>query len=328
MKIDKAELTKHALNVLEIEAKAVSQLSSKVDDAFIQACELMLNAKGRVIVTGMGKSGHIGKKMAATLASTGTPALFVHPGEASHGDLGMITAQDVVLALSNSGANEELLIITPLIKRLHVPLIALTGRPQSELAKLSDVHIDIGVDQEACSLGLAPTASTTATLAMCDALAMCLLHAKGFTEEDFARSHPGGKLGRQLLVRIEDIMHQGEAIPKVPETATLKEAIVEMSQKRLGMTTVVKANAHDEMIGLFTDGDLRRTLDKGLDLNTTTVAEVMTQNFRTANPKMLASEAIHIMEQQPKVLVLPVVNDKKQLVGAFNMHDLIQARVL
>jgi arabinose-5-phosphate isomerase len=313
------------LAVIENEAAAIQALASRIDQAFAQACAFMLACEGRIVVTGMGKSGHIGGKIAATLASTGSPAFFVHPGEASHGDLGMITAKDVVLALSNSGETAELLTILPLIKRLGVPLIALTGNPDSMLARMADVNLDVSVQQEACPLNLAPTSSTTATLAMGDALAIALLEARGFTEEDFARSHPGGTLGRRLLLLIGDIMHSGDAIPKVPEDASLRDALIEMTDKGLGMTTVV--DRENRIKGVFTDGDLRRALDTAPDVHSCRIFDVMTRNCQTARAEMLAAEALQIM-QEKKINALPIVDEELRLVGTINMHDLLRAGVV
>jgi arabinose-5-phosphate isomerase len=314
-----------AVAVLDNEADAVRALCARVDGSFTQACRFILRCEGRVVVTGMGKSGHIGSKIAATLASTGTPAFFVHPGEASHGDLGMITPQDVVLALSNSGETSEIVTILPLIKRLNAPLIALTGNPRSTLARAASAHIDVSVAQEACPLGLAPTSSTTAALAMGDALAVALLEARGFTAEDFARSHPGGRLGRRLLLLIEDVMHTGDRIPQVAPDVPLREALWEMSRKGLGMTAVVDAGG--QLLGIFTDGDLRRSLDRGIDVHQTAVAEVMTSGGHTAHPQQLAAEALTLMEEH-KISALPVVDGDNRLVGAFNMHDLLRAGVV
>src|SRR5690554_5412842 len=310
--------------VIDIEAAAVNGLKRFLDVAFEQACELLLACRGRVIVIGMGKSGHIGGKIAATLASTGTPAFFVHPGEASHGDLGMITSQDVVLAISNSGETGELLAIAPLIKRRGVKLISMTGNPKSTLAELADVHVCIAVEQEACPLGLAPTASTTATLVMGDALAVSLLHARGFTADDFALSHPGGSLGKRLLLRVADIMHAGERVPRVQGKAIISEALLEMSRKGLGMTTIVDSN--NNLLGIFTDGDLRRILDQRVDVHSVTIDQVMTARCTTAHPDMLAAEALQLMESR-KINGLIVVADQ-QPIGAFNMHDLLQAGVI
>ncbi len=285
----------------------------------------MLACTGRIVVLGIGKSGHIGGKIAATLASTGAPAFFVHPAEASHGDMGMITVQDVVMALSNSGETDEILTLLPLIKRLGAPLITLTGNPDSTLAKAADVHIDVSVAQEACPLGLAPTASTTATLAMGDALAVALLEARGFTAEDFARSHPGGRLGRRLLLLTADVMHTGEQIPRSTPDDLLRDALLEMSRKGLGTTVVV--DAAERVIGVFTDGDLRRALDRQVDVHTARVAEVMTRNCKTIAPGALAAEALQMM-QHYRINALPVVNSAGMLAGVLNMHDLLRAGVL
>ncbi|GMQ87615.1 MAG: arabinose-5-phosphate isomerase KdsD [Gammaproteobacteria bacterium] len=318
-------LKKLGLAVLETESAAVNALKARIDDDFVRACRYMLDCEGRVVVIGMGKSGHIGSKIAATLASTGTPAFFVHPGEASHGDLGMITAKDVVLALSNSGATEEILTILPIIKRLHVPLIALTGNPQSALAEAANVNIDVGVEEEACPLGLAPTASTTAALAMGDALAISLLEVRGFTSDDFARSHPGGKLGRRLLLLIDDLMHTGERAPKVISGTLICDALLEVTRKGLGTTAIVDSN--NVVQGIFTDGDLRRALDHAVDLNATPIDELMTRDCTLISPGLLAAEALQIMETG-KFNALLVVDDNKQLVGALNMHDLLRAGVV
>ena len=314
-----------ARQVLSIEAKAVEALIGRLDDKFTSALQLILHCRGRVVVSGMGKSGHIARKIASTMASTGTPAFFVHPGEASHGDLGMITADDVLIALSNSGESPELLTIMPIIKRRGAKLVSMTGNPASTMAREADVHLDVSVAQEACPLGLAPTASTTATLALGDALAITLLDARGFGAEDFARSHPGGALGRRLLVHVGDLMHSGEALPKVPDTALLTEALLEMSRKGLGMTAVV--GDADRLLGLFTDGDLRRALDKTLDIRAARVAEVMTLNPRTIGPDKLAAEAVQMMDQH-KINGLLVVDAEGRLVGALNMHDLLRAGVV
>ncbi len=319
------KLRELGLAVLRTEAEAVQGLMARIDHNFVRACEYMLACRGRIVVTGMGKSGHIANKIAATLASTGSPAFFVHPGEASHGDLGMITGGDVVLALSNSGETGEIITILPIIKRLGVPLVAMTGNPESTLAKEADVNIDVSVDKEACPLGLAPTASTTASLAMGDALAVALLEARGFTELDFARSHPGGSLGRRLLLHVADIMHQGEKIPRVGKEATISEALVEMTAKGLGMTAV--ADESGAISGIFTDGDLRRTLDKGVDLHNTPVTEVMTPGGVTTRPDRLAAEALKLMEEN-KINALLVVDDANRLTGALNMHDLLRAGVV
>jgi len=322
MKID---FRQHALKVLQIEAAAVAQLAQYIDQAFNAACELIFQGRGRVVVVGMGKSGHIANKIAATLASTGTPAFFVHPAEASHGDLGMITADDIVLAISNSGETAEVLTLLPVLKRRGIQMIAMTGRADSTLATLADIHICIRVEQEACPLGLAPTASTTATLAMGDALAVALLEARGFSADDFALSHPGGSLGKRLLLRLEDLMHSGADLPQVSDTASLKEALLEISRKGLGMTCVVDEQGC--LAGLFTDGDLRRVLDQNIDLHQAQIADLMTRRCITAKPQMLAAEALKIMEQR-KINGLIVVNEQNKAVGALNMHDLLKAGVL
>ena len=320
------KLQELALAVIDTEARAITGLADEINQpTFIQACHLMLACKGRVVVTGMGKSGHIAGKIAATLASTGTPAFFVHPGEASHGDLGMITTADVVLALSNSGETGEIVTILPLIKRLNVPLITLTGNPHSTLSRAATANINVRVDKEACPLGLAPTASTTASLAMGDALAIALLESRGFTEEDFARSHPGGTLGRRLLLLIDDLMHTGEAIPRVELTTPLSDALLEMTRKGLGMTAII--DTRGELAGIFTDGDLRRTIDNKVDLNEALISEVMTADCKTIHPGMLAAEALQIMDST-KINALPVVNENNELVGALNMHDLLRAGVV
>ncbi len=312
--------------VLEVEAQAISELIPRIDEGFVHACQFMLDCTGRIVVTGMGKSGHIGSKIAATLASTGSPSFFVHPGEASHGDLGMFTAQDVVMALSNSGETDELLTILPLIKRLHVPLITLTGNPRSRLAQAADINIDVSISQEACPLGLAPTSSTTAALAMGDALAVSLLEARGFTADDFARTHPGGRLGRRLLLLISDIMHTGADIPQVNEMVPLSDALVEMSKKRLGFVAIVDKNR--KIQGIFTDGDLRRVFEhEQVDVRTTPVGKVMTPGGKTVHPDILAAEALQIMESG-KINALPVVDENGRLIGAFNMHDLLRAGVV
>jgi len=314
-----------ALNVINIEQQAIAELSQFIDDDFAKACELMFHCRGRVIVIGMGKSGHIGGKIAATLASTGTPSFFVHPGEASHGDLGMVTAADIVLTISNSGETGEVLAIIPVLKRIGAKIIAMTGNPDSTLAKLGDTHVCVKVSQEACPLGLAPTSSTTATLVMGDALAVALLNARGFTADDFALSHPGGSLGKRLLLRLTDIMHKDDRLPSVREEAKIKDALVEMSLKGLGMTAVVDAN--NQLIGLFTDGDLRRILDAQIDIHQDSITSVMTKNPYVATQDMLAAEALKIMEDK-KINGLIIVNDKNQPIGAMNMHDLLKSGVL
>jgi arabinose-5-phosphate isomerase len=323
--MDTQQIRHSGLAVVDIEAKAVAVLKARINEDFINACELLLNCKGRIIVTGMGKSGHIGGKIAATLASTGTPAFFVHPGEASHGDLGMITVQDVVLALSNSGETSELLTILPIIKRLGVPLIAMTGQTKSSLATFANVHLDVSVEQEACSLGLAPTSSTTVTLVMGDALAVSLLEARGFTRNDFALSHPGGSLGKRLFLEVGDIMHVGTEIPMVQESALISDALLEMTEKKLGMTAIVDNSGR--VAGIITDGDLRRMLEKNLDIHNTTVTEVMTLNCKVITEHILAAEAMHIMEEK-KINALIVVDTDQKPVGALNMHDLIHAGIV
>lgn len=320
------KLQELALAVIDTEARAITGLATEINQpSFIQACRLMLECQGRVVVTGMGKSGHIAGKIAATLASTGTPAFFVHPGEASHGDLGMITASDVVLALSNSGETAEIVTILPLIKRLNVPLIAMTGNPESTLSQAATANINVRVEKEACPLGLAPTASTTAALAMGDALAVALLETRGFTEEDFARSHPGGALGRRLLLLIDDLMHTGDAIPQVDPTTPISDALMEMTRKGLGMTAVV--DDQGKLVGIFTDGDLRRIIDHKVDLHQALVKDVMTADCKAIQPGMLAAEALQIMDST-KINALPVVNTENELVGALNMHDLLRAGVV
>jgi len=314
-----------ALQVLQIEAEAVRQLAQYINADFERACQLLFQSKGKVIVMGMGKSGHIANKISATLASTGTPAFFVHPAEASHGDLGMLATGDIVLAISNSGETAEILTILPVIKRLGITLISMSGNPGSTLATLSDVHLCVRVEQEACPLGLAPTASTTATLAMGDALAVALLDARGFSADDFALSHPGGSLGRKLLLRLSDVMHKDGQIPAVPRQATIKEALLEISEKGLGMTAVV--NSDHSLAGIFTDGDLRRILDLRLDIHSTPIEQVMTTPCTTATADMLAGEALKIM-QQKKINGLLIVDDNQIPVGAMNMHDLLRAGVM
>jgi arabinose-5-phosphate isomerase len=323
--MDDVALQSMGRKVLEIERDALTELLPRVNDDFARACRIMLACTGRVVVTGMGKSGHIGGKIAATLASTGTPSFFVHPGEASHGDLGMITKQDVVLALSNSGETNEVLTILPLIKRMGAPLIAMTGKPTSTLAKTADVHLDVSVSQEACPLNLAPTASTTATLAMGDALAVALLEARGFTPEDFAMSHPGGSLGRKLLLKIENLMHTGKRLPKVGADVNVSAALLEMTRKGLGMTAIVDAD--DKVIGVYTDGDLRRTLEHGIDVRSAKIADVMTKGGKSAKPEWLAAQAVQLMEKH-KITALLVVDDAGKLVGAIHMQDLLRAGVV
>ncbi|MAZ39318.1 MAG: D-arabinose 5-phosphate isomerase [Legionellales bacterium] len=323
---DIEKIKKLGLAVIEIEAQAVSALASKIDDNFVNACGYFLGCQGRIVVIGMGKSGHIANKAAATFASTGSPAFFVHPSEASHGDMGMITTKDVVLVLSNSGETHEILTIIPVIKRLGVPLITLTGNPNSSLANLATINIDVSVQKEACPLGLAPTSSSTASLAMCDALAIALLEARGFTTEDFALSHPGGSLGRKLLLRIEDVMRSGTQIPRITETHTVSYALVEMTKKNLGMTTVLDNN--ERLLGIYTDGDVRRTIDKNIDIHTTPVKDVMTKSVKTISPHVLAIEAIKIMETY-KITVIVVTDENTQkVIGVIHMHDLLRAGVV
>ncbi|MGD2138831.1 MAG: KpsF/GutQ family sugar-phosphate isomerase [Burkholderiales bacterium] len=313
-----------AKRVLEIEARAVEELADRLDEKFVSALQIILNCQGRIVVSGIGKSGHIARKLAATLASTGTPAFFVHPAEASHGDLGMITPGDVLIALSNSGESDELLVIVPIIKREGAKLIAMTGNPASSLATEADVHLNASVSEEACPLGLAPTASTTAALALGDALAVALLEARGFGEDDFARSHPGGRLGRRLLTHVSDVMREGDSVPKVPETAMLNEAILEISRKGMGMTAIVSG---ENVIGIFTDGDLRRLLEHGSDLRSVKVAEVMTRSPRTIESNRLAVEAVKIMDDS-RINQLLVIDEDGNLVGALNTHDLMRAKVI
>jgi len=328
-KLQKSSLPKTPLDlareVLLIEAREVEALAQRLDDSFTRAVELILQCQGRVVVSGMGKSGHIGCKIAATLASTGTPAFFMHPAEASHGDLGMITSGDVMIALSNSGENDELLAILPLLKRMGARLISLTGNPKSTLALQSDVHLDTHVTQEACPLGLSPTASTTAMLALGDALAVAALEQRGFSREDFALSHPGGHLGRKLLVHVRDIMRTGNAIPQIRPDATLSAGLLEMSRKGLGMTAVVGDNA--QPLGVFTDGDLRRAFEKGIDISNTLMQDVMHRDPLNITPDRLAVDAVELMEER-KVTALLVVDHQGALVGALNMHDLLVAKVV
>lgn len=314
-----------ARSTIEMQRDSVSALHERIGPHFVEACQLILASKGRVVVMGMGKSGHIANKIAATLASTGTPAYFVHPAEASHGDIGMVTRDDVVLALSNSGTTPELLTLLPILKRKGVALIALSGNPDSELARAATVNLDVSVEREACPLGLAPTTSTTAALVMGDAVAMALLEARGFTAEDFAFSHPGGNLGRRLLLKVADIMHTGESIPRVHNTTSISKALLEITAKKLGMTTVVDSKG--SICGVFTDGDLRRVLDRGLDIHATSVAEVMTGRFKSIAAGALASEAARIM-QDNAIYSLVVMADSGASAGIVTMHDLLQANVV
>lgn len=313
-----------ARRVIDTEAAAVAALGDRIDDGFMSALDILLACRGRVIVSGMGKSGHIARKLAATFASTGTPAHFVHPAEAAHGDLGMITGDDVLVALSNSGESDELAVIVPLVKRQGARLIALTGNPRSSLARQADAHLDTSVAAEACPLGLAPTASTTAALAMGDALAVTLLDARGFGPEDFARSHPGGVLGRRLLTRVRDVMRNGEAIPMVPAKASIGEAVLEISRKGLGMTAVME---HGHLVGIFTDGDLRRLIADGVARLDGPVSEAMTRAPRTIGENALAVDAVTLMEQR-RISQLLVTDDAGRVSGALNMHDLFQAKVV
>ena len=319
------DLIQSAQRTIALEIKAVEGLLESINADFVRACEMILASSGRVVVMGMGKSGHIGRKIAATLASTGTPAFFVHPAEASHGDMGMITPADIVLALSNSGTTAEIVTLVPLIKRLGIGLISLTGNPESTLAKAAEVHLSARVEQEACPLNLAPTSSTTAALVMGDALAVALLEARGFTAEDFAFSHPGGALGRRLLLKVEQLMHSGAALPMVARGTPLKEALLEMSRKGLGMTVVIEEDGR--LAGVFTDGDLRRSLDRNLDIQATRIEQVMTVHGKSVTPEMLAAQALKIMEDH-KIGALVVVDEQDRPVGAVNMHDFLRAGVV
>jgi arabinose-5-phosphate isomerase len=314
-----------ASEVLDIEARAVDTLRARLDESFLAACQLCLETPGRIVVAGMGKSGHISSKIAATLASTGSPSFFVHPGEASHGDLGMITAQDVLLAISYSGETDEIVTIVPLVKRMGAKLIAMTGNSESTLAKAADVHLDVSVAEEACPLNLAPTASTTATLAMGDALAVALLELRGFTAEDFAKSHPSGSLGKRLLLRVSDVMQSGDAVPAVTPDVALTDGLMEMTEKGLGMTAIVDGD--NRIAGIFTDGDLRRTLDTGIDVRSTRMDEVMHTNCKTISAEVLAVEAVVLMEEN-KITSLLVADDEGRLVGALNVHDLFRAGIM
>ncbi|WP_415898913.1 KpsF/GutQ family sugar-phosphate isomerase [Neptuniibacter sp. QD48_11] len=314
-----------ARRTIQLEAEAVSDLVSHLDENFIRACELMFQCTGRIIVTGMGKSGHIGKKIAATLASTGSPSFFVHPGEASHGDLGMITSNDVVIALSNSGETAEVVTIIPLLKRIKAPLISITANADSTLSTASDANLHIGVEKEACPLGLAPTSSTTTQLVLGDALAIALLEARGFSAEDFAFSHPGGSLGRKLLLKVSDIMHADQDVPEVESGTLLQEALLEVTRKRLGMTTIVDKDG--KLLGIFTDGDLRRALDQNVDLKTTAIDNVMTRKGTTVSSEALAAECLQIMEAK-KINALIVTDESNRPIGALNMHDLLKAGVI
>jgi arabinose-5-phosphate isomerase len=324
-KLTNQQLIALAGDVLDIEARAVAGLRQRLDDSFADACQLCLGTTGRIVVTGMGKSGHISSKIAATLASTGTPSFFVHPGEASHGDLGMITAQDVLLAVSYSGETAEVVTILPLIKRMGAKLISMTGNPKSTLAKAADVHLDVSVSEEACPLNLAPTASTTATLAMGDALAVALLKIRGFTAEDFAMSHPSGSLGKRLLLRVSDVMRTDAAIPAVAADAHLTDGLMEMTEKGLGMTAII--DAQGRILGIFTDGDLRRALDDGVDVRTTRMDAIMHANCKTIAAEVLAVEAVRVMEEN-KITSLLVADGARRLIGALNIHDLFRAGIM
>lgn len=315
------ELLALAANVLDIEARAVDALKDRLNDDFVNACELCMATPGRIVVTGMGKSGHVSNKIAATLASTGTPSFFMHPAEASHGDLGMLTSQDLLLAISYSGETTEVVTILPVVKRLGARLVSVTGNPKSTMAQAADVHLDISVEEEACPLKLAPTASTTATLAMGDALAIALLEKRGFTAEDFARSHPSGSLGKRLLLRVSDVMRSGDRVPRVRADVTLRDALLEMTEKGLGMTAIVDGENH--ILGIYTDGDLRRTLDTGADIRTTKIRDVMHTNCTTTSPDVLAAEALHLLEEN-KITSLLVADEDGDLIGALNIHDLFR----
>lgn len=324
---EKAQALREGVRVLHTEAKAILHLAEQLDETFVQACERLLSCQGRVIVMGMGKSGQIGKKIAATLASTGTPAYFVHPAEASHGDFGMVTEQDVVLFLSSSGETEEMIALLPLFKRLGIPSIAITNASNSTLARFADIHLAISVTEEACSLGLAPTTSTTTTLALGDALAVALINLRGFSAEDFAFSHPGGQLGRRLLLKVSDLMHRENQIPRVYPEQNLAAALLEMTRTRLGMTAIVPENQPTHLVGIFTDGDLRRAFQKGLDIHHTQMSSLMITHFRTIQENQLASAALQLMETQ-RITALPVLNEQQELIGVLNLHDLMKAKVL
>ena len=322
---DKTDFQRLGLAVIKTELAEITALQARIDENFVQACELLLSCKGRIVVTGMGKSGHIGGKIAATLASTGSPAFFVHPGEASHGDLGMITKNDIVIALSNSGNTAEIATIIPILKRFAVPLISMTGDKNSTLANEADINLDVSDSKEACPHDLAPTSSTTVALVMGDALAVALLQARGFTAEDFALSHPGGSLGKRLLLHVSDIMHQGDRIPKVLETASVSEALLEMSEKGLGMTAIT--DAQNNVLGIYTDGDLRRSLDKNIDVHNTTISDVMTKNCRTTTADELAATLVKIMDDH-SINGFLVTDENNKLIGALNMHDILRAGIM
>jgi arabinose-5-phosphate isomerase len=322
---DKTDFQQLGREVIATELAEISALQNRIDETFSQACELLLGCKGRIVITGMGKSGHIGGKIAATLASTGSPAFFVHPGEASHGDLGMITKNDIVIALSNSGNTAEIATIIPILKRFGVPLICMTGDKNSILATEADINLDVSVSKEACPHDLAPTSSTTVALVMGDALAVALLQARGFTPEDFALSHPGGSLGKRLLLHVSDIMHQDDRIPKVSEKATVSEALLEMSNKGLGMTAITDSD--NKVLGIYTDGDLRRSLDKNIDVHNTSISDVMTKNCRTTTTDELAASIVKIMEEHG-INDFLVTDENNTLIGAFNMHDILRAGIV
>lgn len=322
--MNKDKILQVAREVIDTEAQAILALNERIDDRFVQACQYLHDCKGRIIVMGMGKSGHIAKKLAATFASTGSPAFFIHPSEAKHGDIGMITQQDAVLALSNSGESEEITAILPALHRIGVPLISLTGKPQSTLAKAATINIDVSVSKEACPLGLAPTSSTTATLVMGDAIAMALLDMRGFTKHDFALSHPGGTLGKRLLLKVNQLMHKETAMPIIHHEASLKEALIEMTHKKLGITTVV--NQQGELLGIFTDGDVRRALDKNAAVETQ-IQELMSANPKTIHAEMLAAEALTLM-QNHKITALIVADQQRRPIGIVHIHDILRAGVM
>lgn len=323
--LDSSDIKHAASRTITMELEAIEALKARINDDFVRACELILKCKGRTIVTGMGKSGHIGNKIAATLASTGTPSFFVHPGEASHGDLGMITKDDVVIGISNSGSSAEIVTLLPLLKRMGIPLISMTGKSDSPLAEAANAQLDISIEMEACPLNLAPTSSTTVTLVMGDALAVALLEARGFSARDFAFSHPGGALGRKLLLRVADIMHKDAEVPKVAHDTPLSQALVVMTEKGFGMTTVV--DTQQQLIGVFTDGDLRRSVDQGMNLSKALMSDVMSANPKTVHQDILAAEALGIMEER-SITALVVENDEKHPIGVLHMHDLLRAGVV
>lgn len=323
--LDSSDIKRTASRTISMELEAIEALKDRINDDFVRACELILECKGRTIVTGMGKSGHIGNKIAATLASTGTPSFFVHPGEASHGDLGMITKDDLVIGISNSGSSSEIVTLLPLLKRMGVPLISMTGNADSPLAEAADAQLDISIEMEACPLNLAPTSSTTVTLVMGDALAVALLEARGFSAKDFAFSHPGGALGRKLLLRVGDIMHKDGEVPKVGHNTQLSQALVVMTEKGFGMTTII--DEQQQLIGVFTDGDLRRSVDQGKDLSRALMSDVMSANPKTVHKDILAAEALGIMEER-SITALIVEDDQKHPIGVLHMHDLLRAGVV